>query len=625
MKIRWAFLACVVCVLGLSLQPVTTLAAPKAELGWRVPDKTYLHWERTKSEELTPDEELPADTKNGDFGLKYVHAMGYEIGETGVFDRKHAPLVDSERILQMVFLTPAKRVRVGTDWKYTHQFINGYHQSPASVESEYEVTAIDNEHVTVKSTHKQVSDDEDTYAWMRFELTATTTFDVKTGWMRTSDIRFRGNRRGRRSKTVDGKTEYEDTLTPYHRHWTWELKTHMDTNDDKKINRLVVGAIERGVAKLKTMRDKKTKLWSHYSHKRGATALSLLALLMCDVPVDDPVILDGFAVLKDTPLQNTYDVAVSLMAYEARYITDDERKSFRKHEDARAFKRGERKLSADDKAEVQRLVQWIMDNQNDTNPFWDYSKPPATDEPPKSERYDNSINQYAILGLSSASRCGIKIDLQLIRTIGEEMVKLQAEKGPEIKPVEGLERSKRGRDGKYEKPDRVTRARKKVEARGWKYTGRSGWTDESDQSYGSMTCAGITTLLVTANIAENMTRKEIKEVFNNENNYRQWKENIDEGLEGAFAWMEHRFSVTRNPNKGTYWYYYYLYGLERVGMLAERHHFGVHHWYEEGASVLLTLQRDNGSWGNVPDTAFALLFLKRGTVPLQRRVTTGEK
>lgn len=88
--------------------------------------------------------------------------------------------------------------------------------------------------------------------------------------------------------------------------------------------------------------------------------------------------------------------------------------------------------------------------------------------------------------------------------------------------------------------------------------------------------------------------------------------------------MEHWFSVTRNPNKGRHWYLYYLYGLERVMMLAQTHRLGAHDWYAEGASALVTIQNANGSWGNMPDTCFALLFLKKGTVP-SRRIVTGNK
>jgi hypothetical protein len=75
--------------------------------------------------------------------------------------------------------------------------------------------------------------------------------------------------------------------------------------------------------------------------------------------------------------------------------------------------------------------------------------------------------------------------------------------------------------------------------------------------------------------------------------------------------------------------YYYLYALERAGVLAATETFGLHNWYVEGAEAILSSQRADGSWlaplphgdrsemTNVAwDTCFAILFLKRATRPL---------
>ena len=59
--------------------------------------------------------------------------------------------------------------------------------------------------------------------------------------------------------------------------------------------------------------------------------------------------------------------------------------------------------------------------------------------------------------------------------------------------------------------------------------------------------------------------------------------------------------------------YYYLYGVERAGLLCGIERFGAHDWYAEGAAQLLAAQKANGSWGSTTDTAFALLFLRRAT------------
>ena len=73
--------------------------------------------------------------------------------------------------------------------------------------------------------------------------------------------------------------------------------------------------------------------------------------------------------------------------------------------------------------------------------------------------------------------------------------------------------------------------------------------------------------------------------------------------------------------------YYWLYAVERVGMLLSQKYIGNHDWYREGAEWLLKEQKPDGSWVNSDDammgleppmvaTAFALLFLEKATLPV---------
>ena len=80
------------------------------------------------------------------------------------------------------------------------------------------------------------------------------------------------------------------------------------------------------------------------------------------------------------------------------------------------------------------------------------------------------------------------------------------------------------------------------------------------------------------------------------------------------AWLQANFSVTTNPGhpNGSH-HLYYLYGLERMGMLADRRFIGSHDWYKQGADLLLEKQTAAGAWGNHVPTSFAILFLKRAT------------
>jgi hypothetical protein len=72
---------------------------------------------------------------------------------------------------------------------------------------------------------------------------------------------------------------------------------------------------------------------------------------------------------------------------------------------------------------------------------------------------------------------------------------------------------------------------------------------------------------------------------------------------------------------------YYLYSLERVGVLyGIRLGLGDHDWYLEGALLLCRSQREDGTWVSydeipVVDTSVrALLFLKRATCASRRAI-----
>jgi hypothetical protein len=61
---------------------------------------------------------------------------------------------------------------------------------------------------------------------------------------------------------------------------------------------------------------------------------------------------------------------------------------------------------------------------------------------------------------------------------------------------------------------------------------------------------------------------------------------------------------------------YTMYGIERIGVASGYKYFGNLDWYQVGADFLVKTQRPDGSWGSVPDTCFALLFLSRGRAPV---------
>jgi hypothetical protein len=113
-----------------------------------------------------------------------------------------------------------------------------------------------------------------------------------------------------------------------------------------------------------------------------------------------------------------------------------------------------------------------------------------------------------------------------------------------------------------------------------------------------------------------------------------WKK--DKVVNGGMNWIADRFSVVENVGAEGVWkhkrtfHFYYLYALERLGVLYDTPTVGSHNWYSEGAALLLGEQKPDGSWNNagtwlgntgdsqpVWDTCFAILFLKRATPPLR--------
>ncbi|MEE9311874.1 MAG: hypothetical protein V3V10_05610, partial [Planctomycetota bacterium] len=299
-------------------------------------------------------------------------------------------------------------------------------------------------------------------------------------------------------------------------------------------------------------------------------------------------------------------------AIEAKYIPKSEKESYLKGEKVKEFKR---EVSKEDRKHVQICVNWILINQNKENNFWNYYY--GKDD--NKTRFDFSVTQYAALGISAALRMGHKLPAGYVKDYVNSTVDYQMPKGPEINVVHEHKPGKR--------KDRTTYSRNPIEARGWDYLYKGTWAESSEKTnaYGSMTCAGLTTLLCGLDNAAQMDRKAWAKEFKSQQKYFKWKSAANKSLIGGNAWMERWFSVTRNPNKGRSHYYYYLYSLERIAMMQDIRYLGVHDWYWEGASALVELQDSDGNWGaGFADTCFALLFLKRGTVRIQD-VTTGDR
>jgi len=310
-----------------------------------------------------------------------------------------------------------------------------------------------------------------------------------------------------------------------------------------------------------------------YKRPPGSTALMSLALLKAGVKRSDPSLVRAFEYLRRYRYDHVYTVACLLMALEARYFP-------RGAVPARAVE----EIPEADQVWIREAALWLIAQQGagfskdkrKRNPVWRYPH----------GGYDLSNTQYALFGLSAARRCGVpgtKVWLPALRYV----LDAQEETGPRVSV------SRYFRSGRY-----IRRRVERAEARGFGYQRRSRPT-------GSMTSAGLCSLILCqAALSRNP-------IF--QHNYR---ERTREAMRDALAWMEEYFDIDVNPFRGKTWWEYYLFNVERVGVLLDQRYVGTHDWYQEGAERLLAVQAADGSFGGgVVNTAFALLFLKRATVP----------
>jgi len=319
--------------------------------------------------------------------------------------------------------------------------------------------------------------------------------------------------------------------------------------------REVLTAIEKAKAFLVRNQDGNGS-WASQDDRYGigVTSLALLALLNAGMTTDDQPVadaLDYLRAIKEPAPMGTYDLSLMIMALATA-------------------KDGER-----DKARILTLAQKLENGQLQAGPnagSWSYV---VNSTGFMNTGGDRSNGQFAILGLRDAANAGIAVDRKV-----------------------------------WEKARRHWRASQNADG-GWGYRALRN----RDDSYGSMTVAGIATLTIT----NSMLRDD--KVLNEDGTPNCCGDvEEDEALARAIRWLESRFSVRHNPSSAV-WLLYYLYGLERAGRLSGTRFFGTHDWYREGARYLVDGQSNvYGSWqgvghleGNpVIGSSLALLFLSKG-------------
>jgi hypothetical protein len=355
----------------------------------------------------------------------------------------------------------------------------------------------------------------------------------------------------------------------------------------------VDAAIQKGVEYLKGA-------GSPPAHQEIANSDELLlwTFLHAGLPEDDPKFEELFKRMTSAKLERTYKVSLQAMLLEemdrvkyqsriqqcAQFLVDNQCKNGQ-------WSYGEPSLYVQDVPSGGPPKKDVASGGGKAKPKeFDPSIPPHQRQKPKVVRKvsvkamktgpgegDNSNSQYAALGLRACHDAGVTL------------------------PREGIQLAQKWwRDAAFDE------GKGGYAGQGWSY-GKKG---EYGNPWGSMTAGAVGGLAIYASILG-----------------EDWKKDpfVRKGLE----WMATHFTVTENPGPpaiaqkgpGTF-YFYYLYAMERVGLLCGLETIGTHEWYPEGAALLLERQRSDGSWlsknngEEVWDTCFAILFLRRATRPL---------
>jgi hypothetical protein len=367
-----------------------------------------------------------------------------------------------------------------------------------------------------------------------------------------------------------------------------ELRKEKNEPYPPEFRKRVDAAVDRGVEAL-IRRQAENGSWSHKQfadNPLGLNALLTLACLKGGVKPYDESMKKAFAYMRTLKLERTYSVGVLLMALHAKYAGPHDAFAEQAPDKYGAAGAGEKEpcvtsMTPEDRAWMEQGVKFLLSHRKEGQWGYPHAKGPLA-------RGDLSNTQYALLGLWAASRCGVKVPPEAWLEILEWLTSYQEATGPSARlamnEVQGEYRIAWVEDAR---------------ARGFRYRPENEIT-------GSMTTAGLAGLAIAQD-----------ELWASRRFTSELRSRTRKCIRDALAWLQENFDVTKNPGEPTgAWHTYYLYGLERAGILSRTRFLGKADWYLTGAEYLLGSQKGDGTWAQadtLTDTAFAVLFLRRST------------
>ncbi len=231
---------------------------------------------------------------------------------------------------------------------------------------------------------------------------------------------------------------------------------------------------------------------------------------------------------------------------------------------------------------IKLVADYLLSTQK-ANGSWDYSH---------RQNGDTSISQYAVLGLWEAENAGVDIPPSVWDRAASWYMSTQSAAGS------------------------------------WCYhRDEAGHSDTL-----SMTAAGVGSLLICQrqldryrNVRKgtsNLLKSLVAETGFGDYKPANSNATFDQAIRRGMGWISSNFAfndpvVGQTP-------YYMLYGIERIGALADREKIGRVNWYDKGRAFITSTQQTDGSWkgthGNEMNTVWAILFLTKSTQKTLKRV-----
>jgi hypothetical protein len=309
-------------------------------------------------------------------------------------------------------------------------------------------------------------------------------------------------------------------------------------------------------------------LKSHYANQApGQSAMIALGLLKAEVPHSDPAVETCVARVRARFTSSSYEPQLGYGpgVYEA----------------AAAAMALANLDAAANRSELALIASYILSQQR-ANGSWDYSH---------RENGDTSISQYAVLGLWEAENAGVDVSPSVWERAASWYLSTQHSSGAWVYHNDELQ-----------------------------------YTETL-----SMTAAGVGSLLICQRQLERYRedRRETSPLLKTlstepRNDFKPSIPNqrIDQAVNKGMGWISANFSPDKTiagPSP-----YYMLYGIERIGALADRQLIGRLDWFERGRAYLRSTQKSDGSWqaghGSEMNTVWALLFLTKSTAKTLRRI-----